>query len=76
MVGPVACIGGMRNAYKVLVGKSEGKRPCGRLRQRWEDCIEMDHEGTGCEIVDWIHLAYIRIQWWALLNLVMNLWVP
>jgi hypothetical protein len=32
----------MRNAYKILVGKPEGKRPRGRPRRRWEDNIIMD----------------------------------
>jgi hypothetical protein len=35
-------MGGMRNAYSLLVGKSEGKRPLGRPRRRWEDNIRMD----------------------------------
>jgi hypothetical protein len=37
--GHVACIGEMRNAYKILVGRPEGKRLLGRLRSRWEDNI-------------------------------------
>jgi hypothetical protein len=40
--GHVACMGGERNVYKVLVGKPEGKRPLGRQRHRWEDGIRMD----------------------------------
>jgi hypothetical protein len=39
--GNVACRGKIRNVYKILVGKSEGKRPLGRPRHRWED-IKMD----------------------------------
>jgi len=39
--GHAACMGEIRNAYKILVGKSEGKRPRGRPRRRWED-IRMD----------------------------------
>jgi hypothetical protein len=35
--------GESRGAYRVLVGKPEGKRPLGRLRPRWEDNIKMDH---------------------------------
>ena len=34
--------GVMRGAYKVLVGKPEGKRPLGRLRHTWEDNIKID----------------------------------
>jgi hypothetical protein len=40
--GHVACIGGVRNTYNILVGKPEGKRPLGRSRRRWED-IRMEH---------------------------------
>jgi hypothetical protein len=40
-VGHVVCMGEMRNAYKILVGKPEGKRPLGRPRHRWEDDIKM-----------------------------------
>jgi len=35
-------MGERRGAYKVLVRKPEGKRPCGRPRHRWEDSIKMD----------------------------------
>ena len=37
-----------RNAYRVLVGKPEGKRPLGRPRRRWEDNIKMDLREVGC----------------------------
>jgi len=40
--GHVACIGDKRNAYKILVGKPEGKRPLGRFKCRWEDNIRMN----------------------------------
>jgi hypothetical protein len=66
----------MRNAYKILVGKSEGNRPLGRHRRGWENNIEMDLKGTGCEDVDWIHLLVRWVQWWAVVNLIMNLRVP
>jgi hypothetical protein len=52
----------MRNAYKILVGKSEGKRPLGRPRRRWKDNIRMDIKEIGWEGVDWIHLAKDRNQ--------------
>jgi hypothetical protein len=48
------------------------KRPLGRPRHRWEDNIKE----TGCEGVDWFHQPQNRIQWWVLVNTVMNLWVP
>jgi hypothetical protein len=40
--GHVARMGDMRNAYKILVGKPEGKRPLGRPRRRWEDNIKIE----------------------------------
>jgi hypothetical protein len=40
--GHVECMGEMRNGYNILVGKSEGKRPLGRSRRRWEDNIRRD----------------------------------
>jgi hypothetical protein len=58
------------------VGKSEGKRPLGRPRRRWEDNIKMDLEEVVCEGVDWIELAQDRERWQALVNAVMNLLVP
>jgi hypothetical protein len=47
MGGNILHIGEMRNAYKILVKKSQGKRPLGRLRHRWEDIIKMDLRETG-----------------------------
>jgi hypothetical protein len=53
----------MRNEYKVLVGRPEGKRPLGRLRRRSEDNIKMDLTETGSEGVDWIQRAQSRDRW-------------
>jgi hypothetical protein len=47
----------MRNAYNILVGKPEGKRPLGRPKRRSKNKIRMDLREIGCEGVDWIHLA-------------------
>jgi hypothetical protein len=69
-------MGKKRNAYRILVGKPEGKRPLGRHRRRWEDNIRMDLEEIGWEVVDWVDLAQDRDQWRALVNTVMNLRVP
>ena len=49
--------------YKVLVGKSEGKRPLERPRCRWEGNIKMDLRKVGCDLRDWIALAGNRDQW-------------
>jgi hypothetical protein len=53
--GHVACMGGMRNTYNILVGKTEGKRPLGRPRCRWE-YIRMDLMEIGWEDVDGMYL--------------------
>jgi hypothetical protein len=68
--------GEKRNAYRILVGKPEGKRPLGRPRRRWVDNIRMDLRKIGCDDVDWIDLAQDRDQWRALVSTVMNLRVP
>jgi hypothetical protein len=46
-----------RGVYRVLVWKSEGKRPLGRPRCRWEDNIKMDIQEVGCGDMDWIEVA-------------------
>ena len=51
-----------RNAYRVLVGKPEGKRPLGRPRRRWDDNIKMDLRKVGCDPGEWISLAENRDQ--------------
>ena len=72
-VGHVARMEERRGAYRVLVGKPEGKRPLGRPRSRWEDSIKMGLQEVGCEGVDWIELAQDTDKWRALVNAVMNL---
>jgi hypothetical protein len=74
--GHVARMGEKRNAYRLLVGKSEGKRPLGRPRRRWMDNIRMDLGEVGCCDVDWIGLAQNRNRWRALVNSVLNVRVP
>jgi hypothetical protein len=65
-------MGGMRNAYQVLVRKHERKRLLRILRYRWKD-IRMDLREIGWEDVDWIHLAQGRDQCQVLVNIVMNM---
>ena len=72
--GHVAHMDQSRNAYRVLVGKPEGKRPLDRPRRRWEDNIKMDLREVGCG--EWIELAEDRDQWRAYVRMVMNLRVP
>jgi len=74
--GHVARMGQEKGVHRVLVGKPEGKRPLGRPRCRWEDNIKMDLQEVegGCE--DWMELVQDRDRWRALVNTVMNFWVP
>jgi hypothetical protein len=66
-------MGEKRNVYRVLMGKSEGKRPLGRPRRKWEDGIRMHLREIGWRSVDWMQLAQDRDRWRALVNTVMNL---
>ncbi|KAJ4428292.1 hypothetical protein ANN_24310 [Periplaneta americana] len=70
--GHVARMGESRNAYRVLVGRPEGKRPLGRPRRRWEDNIKMDLREVGYDDRDWINLAQDRDQWRAYVRVAMN----
>jgi hypothetical protein len=68
MGGPCSTNGEKRNAYRLLVGKLEGKRPPGRPRRRRVDNIRTDLEEVGRGDVDWIGLAKDRNRWRALVN--------
>ena len=71
----MARMGEGRGVHRVVVGKPEEKRQLGRPRLRWEDNIKMDLKkvrGGG----DWMELAQDRDRWRALVNTVMNFWVP
>jgi hypothetical protein len=57
-----------RNAYRILVGKLEGKRPLEKPRCRWVDNIKMDSREIGWSGMDWIDLAQDRDQWRALVT--------
>jgi hypothetical protein len=69
-------MGEKRNAYRLLVGKPEGKSPLRRPRRRWVDNINMDLGEVGCGDVDWIDLAMDRNRWRAVVNSVLNLRGP
>jgi hypothetical protein len=58
------------------VGKLGGKRPLGRPRRKWVDNSKIDLRKIRWDDMDWIDLAQDRDQWRALVNTVMNLWVP
>ncbi|KAJ4426744.1 hypothetical protein ANN_26543 [Periplaneta americana] len=74
--GHVARMGESRNAYRVLVGRPEGKIPLGRPRRRWEDDIKMDLREVGYDDRDWINIAQDRDRWRAYVRAAMNLRVP
>jgi hypothetical protein len=64
------------NAYRLFVGKPDGKRQLGRQRRRWVGNINMDLREIGRDGMDWIDLAQNRDQWRSFVNTVMNLCVP
>ena len=74
--GHVARMGKRKGAYRILVGKPEGKRPLGKPRRRWEDNIKVDLQKVGCGGMDWIELDQDKDRWQALVSTVMNLRVP
>jgi hypothetical protein len=72
--GHVAQMGEKRNAYRILVGKPDGRRPLGRPRCRWVVNIKMGLREIEWDGVDWIDMVQDRDQWRALVNTVLNLW--
>jgi hypothetical protein len=69
-------MGEKRNAYRLFVGKSEGKTQLGRPKRIWVDNIRMHLGEVGWGDVDRIGLAQDRNRWRALVNVVINLRVP
>jgi hypothetical protein len=68
---------GDEEAYRILVGKTKGKRPLGRPRRRWVDNIlKMDLREIELGGTDWIDVAQDRDQWRAHLNTTVNLRLP
>jgi hypothetical protein len=68
--------GEMINGRNILAGKPEAKIPVRRTRHVWEDNIGTDLTEIFCEDMDWIKPVQKRDQWRAVVNTVMNLWVP
>jgi hypothetical protein len=69
-------MGEKRKAYRLLVGKPEGKRPLGRPRRRWVDNIRTDLGEEGWGDMNWTGLAQDRNKWRAIRNALMNLRIP
>ncbi|KAJ4448411.1 hypothetical protein ANN_10427 [Periplaneta americana] len=67
--GHVARMGESRNAYRVLVGRPEGKRPLGKPRRGWEDNIKMYLREVGYDDRDWINITQDRNLWRAAMKL-------
>jgi hypothetical protein len=65
-----------RGANRILVGRSEGKRPLGRSRLRWEDNVKIILQEVGWGGMDWTDLAEDRDRWRALVNAVLHLRTP
>jgi hypothetical protein len=74
--GHVERMGAKRNAYSLLMGGPEGKRPLGRVRCRWVNIIKMDLGDIKWDGLVWMNMAQNRDQWRALVNTIMNLRVP
>jgi hypothetical protein len=72
-MGHVTRTAEIRNAYKCLFGRAEGKRPLGKTRRGWEEKLKMDLQEVGWECVDWIDLAQNRDRWLVPVYTVMNL---
>jgi hypothetical protein len=78
--GHVAQIGGKRNAYMILVGKPEGKRPLGKLRRRWVDNIKIDLKELELGCMDSIDLPWDRdlrfpLKCWEVPEWLQNWWL-
>jgi hypothetical protein len=69
-------VGEIRNAYKILVGRSGRKIPLGRPIRIWEDNIKTDLKEIRYGNVDWSYLTQNSDQWLAFVNTIMCLRVP
>jgi hypothetical protein len=72
-VGQVARMGEWRGVYMISLGQPEGTRPLGRPRRRWEDNVNMEIQGVGFGVMDWIVPVQERDRCRAPVNAVMNI---
>ena len=69
----MACMGERRGEYRVLVGKLDGKRQLVRRRSRWEDYIKLRLIAIVWEGMDGVGRAQVRVNYWAVVEVVMNI---
>jgi hypothetical protein len=69
-------MGDRRVAYKVLVGKPEGKSPLGRPRRTWNNNTNLGIQAVGLGTLNWIDMAQDRDRCRDIVNAVINLRVP
>jgi hypothetical protein len=74
--GHVSRIGEMRNYYKILVQKPEGKILFTRPKRKWKGIIEMGLKEIIVDCVESVRLAHNRSQWRPVVNIIINIWVP
>jgi hypothetical protein len=72
MGGALASMGEGRGVHRVLVGKSEGKRPLGRPKRSGRTILKWIFRKLNVGGMDWIELAQDRDSWRAFVNAVMN----
>ena len=69
-------MGECKSLYRIFVGKCEGKKPLGRPRHGWKHNMKIDLQEVRWRGMDWIDMAQDRGRWRALVDAVMNHWVP
>jgi hypothetical protein len=72
----MAYMGAGRGAYRVFVGRREGKYSLAKPRRRWEDNIEINLQKVEWRGLESIDRARDRDRWQAFVNVVMNVQVP
>jgi hypothetical protein len=68
--------GGDWKLINILVGKYERKRPLRRFRRKFDNNVKIDHEDVGYDGVDWIHITHNRVHLLAVVEVIIEFWVP